>query len=283
MNPSFQKSFGQSKRRFHPSALLSLVGFSALSLAGGTADAAITVLGTGSAVTAANSGPGEFTLTNQGAGNRDGIYSYSFAAGATSDMLVVSISTEASSEAWSVSYAGTAMTLATQSSVGSGTSIFYLANPSASGSIAIDFTGKSIVNGIGLGIASLSGGEQAIAFDKGVSSSSTESIGITTAFANSFVMFAGDANATAGANPSLNSPLTTIFDGPVDIGSNQAAAGYANGVSSGAQTYSWNVPVVDAERGISVAAFYAVPEPSSALLAGGLVGLGLLRRRRGGA
>ena len=171
------------------------------------------------------------------------------------------------------------MTLATLSNnTASGTSIFYLANPSATGSVAIDFSAKSTVNGVGLGIASLNNSGNPIFFNDGVSASGTESIGITVNNAGSFVMFAGDANTTAG-NPTLNSPLTTIFAGPEDIGSNQAAAGYQNGVTTGSKTYSWNVPTEDAERGISVAAFSAVPEPSTALL-GGLGLLCLLRRRR---
>lgn len=252
-------------------APLILVAFAA------PAQSAISVLATDSAVTAANSGPGDFTLSAQGAGTRDGIYSYSFAAGATSDMLVVSISAEASNEIYSVSYGGVGMTLATESSVGSGTSIWYLANPSATGSIAIDYTGKTTVNGIGLGIASLFGNGQEIALDNGVSGSGTNSINTTTNFDDSFVMFAGDANSTAGSSPTLASPLTTIFAGPADIGSNTAAAGYENMVAAGSNSYSWTQ---NAEpRGISAAAFYAVPEPHAAALLG-LGGVLLLVRRR---
>lgn len=243
-----------------------------------SAPAAITVLGTDSAVTAGNSGPGDFTLTSEGPGNRDGIYSYSFNAGATSDMLVISLSGEWSSEAYSgVTYGGASMTLATQSSVGSGTSIWYLANPSATGSIAIDFTTKGTVNGIGLGIVSLNNSGQPIYLDDGVSDSGTTSIDITTSHADSFVMFAGDANSTVGS-VSLNSPLTTIFAGPPDIGSNQAGAGYENGVAAGSNTYSWSPNT--AERGISAAAFSAIPEPSVAGLFSSLLALGLLQRRR---
>lgn len=256
------------------SSLLALV---ALGLATGVSQAAITVLATGSAVTAANSGPGQFTLSSQGPGNRDGIYSFSFAAGATSDMLVVSVSVEASAEAWTVSYGGVDMFLATQSSVGSGTSIFYLPNPSATGSIAIDYTGKATVNGIGLGIASLHGNGEEIAFDDGVSTSGVASIGITTNFDNSFVMFAGDANSTTAPASTLGSSLTSIYSGISDIGSNTAAAGYENGVAAGLNTYSWT-PAAE-PRGISAAAFYTIPEPGAALL-GSLGLLALLRRRR---
>ena len=252
------------------------VAISGLLLTAGASQAAISVLATASAVTAADSGPGNYTLSAEGAGIRDGIYSYAFNAGANSDMLVVSVSTEASSEAWSVSYGGVTMNLATQSALGSGTSVFYLANPSATGSIAINFTAKTTVNGIGLGIASLNGQGEEIAFDNGVSANSTTTINLTTNFNDSFVIFAGDANTTSGS-VSLSSPLTTIFAGPSDIGSNQAAAGYENEVAAGSNDYTW-IPGGSA-RGISAAAFYAVPEPSAALL-GSLGLLALLRRRR---
>lgn len=245
-----------------------------------SAQAAITVLGTDSAVTAGNSAPGDFTLvdTDGDGATRDGTYSYAFNAGATSDMLVVSLSYEASSEAWSVTYNGVSMNLATQSSAASGTSIFYLANPSATGSIAIDFTGKGTVNGIGLGIASLNNSGNPIYFNNEVSTSGVSTIDITPDFADSFVMFAGDANSTAGSAPTLSSNLTPFYAGPSDIGSNTGAAGYENAVAASLQTYSWTPAA--SPRGISVAAFSAIPEPSSFVLMGlGLAGLFLLRRK----
>ena len=249
--------------------ILPLTALAALAFAANPAQAAITLLGTGFADTI-NGGPGDFTLTS-------GIYSYSYAAGATSDMLVISISSEKSGEAYSVSYGGQAMTIATQSSAGSGTNIWYLADPSASGSIAIDFSSVGSVNSIGLGIASLNGEGEEIAFDNGVSDDATASIDITTNFDDSFVMFAGDAN-DVGGNPQVNAPLTSIYGGVGNIGSSQAAAGYQNGVAAGANTYTWS-PNSQA-RGISAAAFYApVPEPSSAALIG-LGGLALILRRR---
>lgn len=220
--------------------------------------AGITVISTDSAVTAANSGPGDFTLTNEGSGTRDGIYSYAFNPGAGSDMLVVTVSFEASSEADAVKYNGVNMTLASRSSTGSGAGIWYMPSPAATGTIAIDYTNKGTVNGLGIGIASLSLGEQGsgIVLDTAVSDSGTNRIDITTISNDAFVIFAGDANATLG-NPTVNPPLTAIFQGNKDIGSNQAAAGYTNGVPAGTYTYSWS-PNSD-PRGISVAAFDALP------------------------
>jgi hypothetical protein len=254
-----------------------LAGFFALT----SAHAAITVLGTGSAVTNANSSPGEFTLSDQGPGTRDGIYSYAFNAGATSDMLVVALSGEWSGGAFSVSYGGVPMTIAAQSSLGSGASVYYLANPSATGSVAIDLTSKGTVNGLAIGIASLSNSGNPIYFNGGAADSGTNTISITTNFADSFVMFAGDANTTAGGNPVPDAPLTSLrASWPDDIGSNMAVTGFENGVAAGNNSYSYtsnaNSP---SPRGIAVAAFSAVPEPSSALLLG-LAGLPLILRRK---
>lgn len=220
--------------------------------------AGITVISTDSAVTAANLGPGDFTLTSPGVPLRSGIYSFSYNAGAASDMLVVTLSMErGSGDATVVSYAGQAMTLASQSSSTSGAGVWYLADPSATGTIAINLTNAQ-VNGIGIGIASLSLDEQGsgIVLDTAISDSGTNSIDITTTSDDAFVIFAGDANDTNGS-PTVDPPLTAIFQGPKNIGSNQAGAGYTNGVQSGTHTYSWSPN--SNPRGISVAAFDALP------------------------
>jgi len=217
-----------------------------------SASAEITVLGIDSAVTAADSGPGDFTLTNPGVPLRSGIYSYTFNAGASSDMLVVTLSIErGSGNANAVSYGGQAMTLASQSDPVSGAGVWYLANPAATGAIAINMTNAQ-VNGIGIGIASLDGGGSAISLDAAVSVNGVASTNITTTANGCFVILAGDANATSGS-PTVNSPLTAIFQGTGDIGSNQAAAGYTNGVSAGTHTYSWTP--ASTPRGLSIAAF----------------------------
>jgi hypothetical protein len=216
-------------------------------LVGVSAEAAITVLNTDSAATDGAGNPGDFSLAA-------GVYSYSFNAGATSEMLVVGVSVEKGGGAWTVSYDGTAMTQAVQSSSGSGAMIFYLANPSASGTIEVDFSAVSPMNGFGIGIASLYDAVGAIelhsvAFDNG-----TTSIGITTAVPDTFVMVAGDANAVGGIT--MNAPLTTIGT-QVDVGSSQAGFGYENAVPANAHTYSWT-PSANA-RGIVAAAFVAPP------------------------
>jgi hypothetical protein len=219
---------------------------------GVSADAGITVLDTDFSAT----GPlatdtNDFTLTDEGPGNRDGIYSYTYNAGAASDMLVVSVSTEASGEAWTNYYDGVPMIQAVQSSGGSGVSIWYLANPSASGTIAVDLRAKGTVNGFGLGIASLSVADGTIELHSVGSDSPTNSVDITTTVADTFVMVAGDANA-AGAPVSMDAPLTTIGTS-LDVGSSQAGCGYTNAVPADSHTYSWTPKA--SERGIAAAAF----------------------------
>ena len=56
-------------------------------IVGVSANAAITVLNTGSAATDGSGNAGDFSLAS-------GVYSYTFNAGATSDMLVVGVSVE---------------------------------------------------------------------------------------------------------------------------------------------------------------------------------------------
>jgi hypothetical protein len=216
-------------------------------IVGVSANAEITVLNTDFASTNGAGGAGDFGLAA-------GVYSYSFNAGATSDMLVVGVSVEKSGEAWTVSYDGTQMTQAVQSSGGSGAMIFYLANPSASGTIEVDFSGVGAMNGFGIGIASLRTAFGAIELHNVASDSGPTSIGISTTVADTFVMVAGDANANGAV--SMDAPLTTIGTG-VDVGSSQAGFGYENAVSVNSHTYSWT-PTASA-RGIVAAAFVAPP------------------------
>ena len=216
-------------------------------LAGVSAEAALTVLNTDSASTDGAGNAGDFSLAA-------GVYSYSFNAGATSDMLVVGVSVEKGGGAWTVSYDGTQMTQAVQSSGGSGAMIFYLANPSASGTIEVDFSAVSPMNGFGIGIASLDGAIGAIELHSVASFDGASSIGITTTVPDTFVMVAGDANAQGAA--SMNAPLTTIGI-EIDVGSSQAGFGYENPVAANSHTYSWT-PTASA-RGIVAAAFVAPP------------------------
>jgi hypothetical protein len=232
----------------------------------GPVETAITVLDTDFAVTTSDGSPGDFTYIAAGEGTRAGVYSKNFNAGATSDMLVVGLSAEKSTEAYTVSYAGTPMTQAVQSAAGSGASIFYLANPSASGTIEVDFSGvDGTVNGFGIGIASLNNADGAIVLHSVAANTGltpTNSVDITTTVADTFVMVAGDANA-AGGSVSMDSPLTTIGT-DVDVGSSQVGFGYENKVAADSHTYSWT-PDAN-ERGIAAAAFEPAAPPTAGTL-----------------
>jgi hypothetical protein len=242
-------------------SILAIAGL-VLALAPTAQAAPVTLVNTDSAVTGTSQNTipdfyGDFTFTDGGgAGNRDGIYSYSYNAGASFDMLVVSVSREASAETFGVSYGGVSMDLATGAQAGSGASIFYLATSAQSGTIALDYTSFATVNGIGIGIAAIKcadplplglidadfltlNGDQA-----------STSITIDPTVAGSFTIFAIDTNG--GAFDALTSPLTEI-DKVEDIGSNGFAAGYDLDVAAGEITYSYTNP--NDPRGIAAANF----------------------------
>ena len=251
-----------------------------------SSQAAITVVDTDFAATAANSGPGDFALSAQGPGTRDGIYTYSYNAGAAFDMLVVGVAREASGPGanvggavFSVTYGGVAMNFLSGagSADASGSSIFYLATNSASGDIALDFTGYATVNGIGIGIMAINSSTG----DVFITDQDTAASSVTlNRVAGDVAFFMGDANSTLGT-PTVDSPLTSVNGGsfPADIGSNQAGSGYEEVTSDGSQVYTWS-PNSDA-RSASGAVFSSVPEPSSVALFGlGLTAVCLVRRRR---
>lgn len=254
--------------------VLSMVSLISAAFLQMSAHAAITLVNSDSAATASNSGPGDFTLSAQGPGNRDGIYSYNYNAGASFEMLVVAVSREASSDFFGVSYGGVDMNLAAGGTTGSGASIFYLATAASSGTIALDFSTFSTVNGIGIGIAALNNDSGGISLgDADALAGGADSITVNSSYDGAFAIFAGDANATSGS-VSLGSPLSIIYT-KVDVGSSQAGAGYEANVSLGDQTYSWTPNA--SPRAVGAAIF--VPEPSSMLIFG-LGSLLLLRRRR---
>lgn len=204
-------------------------------------------------------------------------YSYFFVAGGDSDMLVVTISVEKSTDPITVEYGGKPLTEAVSSSDGSGASLWYLANPGESGELIIDTTGVATFNGMGVGITSLISEDDElteIGLHTVGSSNGSDSVDITTTIADSFVMIAADANATTGS-VALDAPLTLVGSA-VDVGSSQAGAGYENGITAGMHTYSWSPNA--SPRGMVAASFVVIPEPGSLVLLG-IGGLLLVRRR----
>lgn len=201
---------------------------------GSTADAAlINVLNSGSKVS-----PGANTAT------------LSFDAGATADKLVVQLSAETSAGPTVVTYNGTPLTLAAGTVDGRNKGIWYLDNPYTGGAadLTVDMTGIGTVNGIGLGVVSISGSAPGVA---ATAVSTTSSVTITPTAADNFVL--AGFGAQGGADGAANAPLAPIYGG--DIGSAAGAAGRQIGVGAALQTYSFSGG--DTPRTSNAAAFAA--------------------------
>lgn len=247
-----------------------------------TTQAAITLVDTDFAHTGSNSSPNDFTLTTQGSGSRDGVYSFNYNAGASFDMLVVTVSRESSGSTendadfpplggrMTVSYDGAEMNLAAGDTTSSGVTIYYLATTTQSGTIALDYTEFRAVNGIGIGIAAISSADGPIGLNDAISGSGT-SITVDTAD-DSFTMWAIDTNGNAFNNLPTNQIVKVT-----DIGSNGYAVAY-EAVTTGqtGDTYSYTNP--NSPRGIAAANFVVVPEPSVAIIS--TLGTVLLLRRK---
>lgn len=200
-------------------------------------------------------------------------WSVSFDAGATADKLIVTLSSEASAGTPSITYAGTPL----QQVPGTGglrnMGIWYLDNPSTSGSADLIFnmTDFDAVNGIGFAIISVSGTAPGV--DVGDNASDL-SVSLSPSTANSFVVTSFGSNG--GQNVSGPAGHTLMYQG--NIGSARGAASYVNAVPSGLQTYTY-AQVSPTGHSASAAAFSpAIPEPSTFTLL--TIGTLLLLHRR---
>jgi hypothetical protein len=261
-------------------ALLTLAGLAT------SAQAAILLVDTGFAFTN-TSGNASANLSKDAAAPPDTgfLFTHSYDAGASFDMLVVTVSRESGvGGTFSVSYDNVGMNLATGALTGSGVSIFYLNTTATTGNIVLDFTNFGN-NGVGIGIAAIKSdnGDPISLHDADSVTGGTNTSGITTIAIDtaddSFTMWAVDTNLGNFDNLIPNQIVKNT-----DIGSNGYAAAYEL-VTTGqnGDTYSYNftgaVPSTQAARSIAAANFVVVPEPGAALLASlGL--LCLLRRRR---
>ncbi|MGI9570298.1 MAG: hypothetical protein ACR2PH_11300, partial [Desulfobulbia bacterium] len=238
--------------------LLALAGL-VLAIAPAAQAAVITVVDTDSAHTDSTSNPNDFTLSNEGAGNRDGIYSYSYDAGASFDMLVVSVSREAANDVeLSVTYGGVDMDLATGLESASGATIYYLATTEQSGTIAASFIGTDVFNGCGIGIAAIKSdnGDPISLIDAAHETGYPDgptSITINPTVDGSFSFFAIDNNqkGQSGLNAA---PLTQIYSN-IDVGSSGAGASYDLDVAAGSITYSYTVDDPTKARSVAAANF----------------------------
>jgi hypothetical protein len=225
----------------------------------------VTLVDTDSAVTGNvhtdEPNPGDFSFVDTvgGTGRNDGIYSYSYDAGASFDMLVISVSHEGNA-AYSAKYDGVSMVLATGNGSGTGASIFYLATSAQSGTIELDFTGdgNDNNNGIGLGIAAIACADPnpiaLIDADFGTGPSIT----IDPTVAGSFSLFAVENNQS-GHSGLNTAPLTQIYSSN-DYGSSAGGASYDLDVAAGSITYSYTT---GASRSVAAANFAPVAATST--------------------
>ena len=162
--------------------------------------------------------------------------SFSFNAGEDAEMLMVAISTERSSGAYTVSYDGNPMTEAIES-VQAGIWYLDLRPTNYSGGAAnleVDFSGVTTVHGEAIGVVSVF----ADGYDIEVHATAfgTESAELITTRDDAFVL--ASFNANNGGSPSVDAPLTTIYASS-SIGSAQGAAGYEPNVEAGTHDYTW--------------------------------------------
>ena len=198
----------------------------------------------------------------------------SFDAGAA-DKIIVSVSAEGTGGPKNISsirYNGVDLDPAIEGFfTGSGqySGIYYLDNPFTGGAANVVITFDGNVNGMGVGIASISG----TAADFGATASSEAgNVTINTTTAGSFVMASFVNN---GGSTGVSPPLNELY-AAADIGSAGGAAGYVNNVAVGSPNYVLHS--TGGSRPFSVAAEFTVPEPSTLTLA--LFGLLALTRRK---
>jgi hypothetical protein len=244
----------------------------ALALGITSSHAAITVVHTGFANTNGG-GNASANLSKDPATPPDTgfVYTHSYDAGASFDMLVVTVSREGGTLV-SLKFDGVDMIPATVGTPATGVSIFYLNTTATSGNLVADFT-NSGTNGIGIGIAAIKSdnGDPIGVYDADFGTGTT--ISIDTAD-DSFTMWAIDTNL--GVFGDLDIPPFQI-NRNTDIGSNGYAAAYEE-IATGVVGDTYSYTNTANPRGIAAANFVVVPEPSAAFL--GLAGTLLLLRRR---
>ncbi len=196
--------------------LAAISGFAAMA---GSVMAQITVVNTGSLVSAVADDPKTALL--------------SFNAGASANKLIVQVSAEGQAVD-SITYQGVALSRAT-AGTGRNLGIFYLDNPFTGGAADLSVTlGVGISNGIAVGVVSVSGAAPGVAV--AASANGASSVTLTVPVSGSLVVsgYASNGNGTI----TLPSGHTAIYNS-TNIGSSNAAASYANTQTAGSRTYSY--------------------------------------------
>lgn len=163
--------------------------------------------------------------------------SFSFDAGANAEMLMVSVSTERSTQSgYTVSYDGHPLTEAVEA-VQAGIWYLDLRKTTYAGGAAdleVDFTGVTTVNGVAIGAVSVFADGYDIELH--ATASAVESAQLETTRDDAFVV--ASFNANGSGSPGVDAPLTTIYASG-NIGSAQGAAGYQVSVDAGSHPISW--------------------------------------------
>jgi hypothetical protein len=195
------------------------------------------------------------------------INTFSFDAGSTARMLVVTYSAEMGSPVANggvrITYGGFPLTRAI--SAAGFADIYYLdlSTTSYTGGAAdlvVDLLDYSIRNGLGIGAVSLSAGGQPIVLHTTANGgNNAQSVVLNTTASNAFAIASFNSNGNLGSPaPAVSAPLTQIYANN-DIGSARGAAGYESGVSAGNHTYTWTLPTNNPDPRRVVAASFVAP------------------------
>lgn len=187
----------------------------------------------------------------------DSTSTLSWDAGEAADLLVVALSHEKSSGSYSVSYGGRHLDAAV---LGGHADIWYLnltTNRVAAGvrDLVVDYSGVTTVNGVGIGVVSLStGGQPMVVHATATGATGSNAVALTTSVGQTFHVASFNANGSGSV--SLDAPLVPVFTSG-NLGSSRGAVGYAAGVLPGVHEYSWTT---GEPRKAVAAAFQVRPE-----------------------
>jgi PEP-CTERM motif len=158
------------------------------------------------------------------------------------------------------------------------TTIWYLDAPEvATGNIVATFLGDARSR---MGVVSLTNAAAGGPVVSNFTGAGNATISLTTTAPDTLV-FGGITQQNGFGNPGNPSGFTQIYIG--DSGSSNSVSGYINESTAGTKDYTWTTGTATGNDigSIAVAGFVAVPEPSSAaLLLGGIGVLAFARRRK---